>query len=139
MAMTNEEFVSANEHGKMVKSILPSVVSVKYDRRIYRIVIALSSGLELSFSPKSAQGLEHAHPNELVDIEITPSGLGIHFPKLDADIYIPALLEGFLGSNKWLAEQGRKGGKASTVAKAAAARVNGKLGGRPRTKEPITA
>lgn len=138
MAITNEEFVSANERGKKVKSNLPSVVSVKYDRRIYKIVITLSSGLDLSFSPKSVQGLEYAHLNELMDIKVTPSGLGIHFPKLDADIYIPALLEGFLGSNKWLAEQGRKGGKASTVAKAAAARINGKLGGRPSTKEPVT-
>ncbi|QWF71505.1 DUF2442 domain-containing protein [Methylomonas paludis] len=137
MAITKEEFVAANQRGKKAKAILPSIVSVKYDRRISRIVIALSSGLDLSFAPKSAQGLEHAHPADLTDIEVTPSGLGIHFPKLDADIYIPALLEGFLGSKQWLVEQGRKGGKASTAAKVAAARENGKLGGRRRTNQPV--
>jgi hypothetical protein len=31
----------------------------------------------------------------------------------------------------WLAQQGRKGGKATSPAKAAAARKNGKKGGRP--------
>jgi hypothetical protein len=44
--------------------------------------------------------LEKAHPADLVDAEISPSGLGVHFPKLDADLYIPALLEGFLGSKR---------------------------------------
>jgi hypothetical protein len=28
----------------------------------------------------------------LDEIEITPSGFGIHFPKLDADLYVPGLL-----------------------------------------------
>jgi hypothetical protein len=36
-------------------------------------------------------------------MEISPSGLGIHFPRLDADLYLPTILEGFLGSRKWMA------------------------------------
>ena len=44
------------------------------------------------------QGVENAHPADLADAEISPSGLSVHFPKLDADLYLPALLEGFLGS-----------------------------------------
>jgi hypothetical protein len=52
---------------------------------------------------------------------------------LDADIYLRALLEGFLGSRRWMAAQmGKAGGRVSTKAKAAASRRNGKLGGRPR-------
>jgi hypothetical protein len=38
---------------------------------------------------------------------------------------------------KYLGEIGRKGGHASTQAKAEAARRNGKLGGRPTTKETL--
>ena len=68
-------------------------------------------------------------------IEISPSGLGIHFPRVDADIYLPALLETMLGSKRWMAaDVGRIGGTASTKVKAAAARRNGKLGGRPKKK-----
>lgn len=79
------------------------------------------------------QGLEHSKPDDLAEIEISPSGLGIHFPRLDADLYLPALLEGFLGSRQWMAaEMGKLGGKTTTDAKAAAARENGRLGGRPR-------
>jgi hypothetical protein len=63
-------------------------------------------------------------------------GLGIRFPRRDADIYLPALLEGVLGSKRWIASKiGKLGGSVSTTAKAHAARRNGKLGGRPKIKE----
>ncbi len=138
MDITDKTFNQANRRAAASTAAYPAVVSVRYDRRVARIIIALASGLELAFSPKHAQGLENAHPADLTDAEITPSGLGIHFPRLDADIYIPALLEGFLGSRHWMAaEIGKIGGRASTEAKAAAARQNGKLGGRPRKSKGL--
>ncbi len=66
-------------------------------------------------------------------MELTPSGLGLHFEKLDADLWIPSLLEGVFGSRKWMAARlGAQGGKARSLAKRTAARANGALGGRPR-------
>jgi len=56
-------------------------------------------------------------------------GTGIHFPALDLDLYVPALIEGVYGNRRWMAELGRKGVEAKRVA----ARVNGAKGGRPRT------
>ena len=50
-------------------------------------------------------------------------------PALDADLYLPALLDGFLGSRRWMAAAM---GKATTDAKSAAARDKGKFGGRPK-------
>ena len=119
----------------------PKAVSARYDRRIGRVVIELSTGLAVSFKPHDAQGLEHAKPDDLAEIEISPSGLGIHVPALDADLYLPALLAGFLGSRNWMAaSMGKAGGRSSTEAKATAARENGKLGGRPKkVREPVHA
>ncbi|GAC1333600.1 MAG: DUF2442 domain-containing protein [Collimonas sp.] len=140
MGITDKAFEAARQQAAATRNAFPAVVAVHYDRRVARIVISLASGLELAFSPRHAQGLEHAHPADLADIEITPSGLGLHFPHLDADVYLPALLEGFLGSKRWMASEiGKIGGKISTEAKARAARENGKLGGRPKkTKELMT-
>jgi hypothetical protein len=56
---------------------------------------------------------------DLDTIEISPAGLGIHFPKLDADIYLPAILEGLLGSRAWMtAHNARRGVKRSKAAAA---------------------
>jgi len=48
-------------------------------------------------------------------------------------VFLPAVLEDFLGTKRWMAARnGKAGGKATTEAKAAAARANGRLGGRPK-------
>ncbi len=140
MEITDATFEAANRHGVAKKAAFPAVLSARYDRRIARIVIVLDTGLELAFSPKHAQGLENARPADLIGAQITPSGLGLHFPRLNADLYLPALMEGLLGSRRWIAAQiGKIGGATSTRAKAVAARENGKLGGRPKKAKPIAA
>ncbi|HJX84594.1 MAG TPA: DUF2442 domain-containing protein [Candidatus Angelobacter sp.] len=124
-----------NERAKELQENLPKAVSAHYDRKSGHIVVHLNSKLILSFSPHDAQGLENAKPSQLEPIEISPSGFGIHFPKLDADLYVPGLLEGFLGSKSWMAARlGQVGGRSRSQAKKAASRVNGKLGGTPKKK-----
>jgi hypothetical protein len=87
----------------------------------------------VSFSPGDVEGLEDAKAAQLSEIEISPSGFGIHFPALDADLYVPGLLEGILGSKRWMASRlGQIGGQSRSQAKKAASRANGRLGGRPR-------
>jgi hypothetical protein len=81
----------------------PIAVAARYDRRSGRVVVGLSTGIDVMFSPQNAQGLEGAKPTQLGTIEISPSGLGLHFPKLDADLYLPALLDGWFGSKCWTA------------------------------------
>ncbi|MGE5270565.1 MAG: DUF2442 domain-containing protein [Thiohalocapsa sp.] len=132
MASPNE-FAAAVRRAEQRLKREPRAIAARFDRRSRRIVICLSSGLDIAFAPRDAEGLETAAADELGEIEISPSGLGLHFPKLDADLYLPALLEGYLGSRAWMAARlGAKGGKATTPAKASAARANGRLGGRPR-------
>ena len=127
------EVEAANERATARSSRTPTATAARYDRRIGRLVIDLSTGLSIAFKPQDAQGLEHAKPEQLTKIEISPSGFGLHFPAIDADIYLPGLLEGFLGSRRWMAAQlGKAGGSASSRAKTAAARANGRLGGRPK-------
>ena len=131
----HNDFESANQRAKDLQSWMPRAVAAHYDRKNKRIVIQLSSNLDVSFSPDNAQGLERAAPSQLEKIEISPSGLGIYFPKLDADLYLPAILEGFFGSKKWMAARlGHAGGKSRSLAKKAASRANGRIGGRPKRK-----
>jgi len=131
--MTEDEIQMANERAtaRLVKT--PVAVAAHYDHRIGRVMIDLSSGLSIGFRPRDAEGLARASARSLNRIEISPSGLGLHFPALDADLYLPAILEGFLGSRRWMAAQlGKTGGRSASRRKRIAARANGKLGGRPR-------
>src|SRR5271156_1569839 len=130
---SREEFERAGRRGTGLQSAMPTAIAAWYDRRLGRVVIRLNSGLDVAFSPRDAQGLEKAAASQLREIEISPSGFGIYFPRLDVDIYLPALLQGFLGSRAWMAARlGAVGGKSRSAAKLSAARRNGKLGGRPK-------
>jgi len=107
MALTDEDLARANSEMTKLRRAAATAVAARYDRRIGRVVIRLSSGLEIAFPPHDAQGLETAKPADLDVIEISPSGLGIHFPKLDVDLYVPTLLEGLMGSREWMATRAR--------------------------------
>ena len=132
MAITEQEREQAEARMASVRAA-GHAVSARYDHRRARVVVGLNTGVELTFPTRMAEGLAGALPEALADIEISPAGLGLHWPRLDADLYVPALLQGVFGSKSWMARQlGAEGGKARTVAKVAASRENGRKGGRPK-------
>ncbi len=136
--MPKDEIEPANERAAARQAKTPMAVAARYDRRIGRVVIDLSTGFSIAFKPHKAQGLENAKPEQLAKIEISPSGFGIYFPDLDADLYLPGLLEGVFGSRRWMAAQlGQTGGRSTSAAKTAASRSNGKRGGRPKKKPHV--
>jgi uncharacterized protein DUF2442 len=133
MNLTDAEVRQSEKRMKARLKAQPRATSARYDRRGERIVVSLSNGLELGVPVDLAQGLAGARASDLSKIEITPTGLGLHWPRLDADLYVPALLEGVFGSRRWMARvMGKAGGRSTSSAKQSAARANGRLGGRPR-------
>ena len=132
MDRAEQEFIQAEAEMEALRNA-GYVVSARYDRRRSRIVVALNTGVEITFPTRLAQGLAEAAPEDLSEIEISPAGLGLHWPRLDADVYVPALMQGIFGSKTWMARlMGAAGGLARSVRKTAAARENGRKGGRPR-------
>lgn len=129
-----EKLAIARETAASAAASQPRAASASYDRESDLITINLTNGATFSFPPELAQGLAGASPEELALVEITPSGEGLHWETLDADLSVPALLAGIFGTKKWMAEMGKKGGRSTSSAKAAAARENGRKGGRPRKK-----
>ena len=88
-------FEQANQRAKDLQARIPRALSAHYDHKTGLIVLHLSSNLIVSFSPNDVEGLKGARPSQLDNIEISPSGFGIHFPAVDADLYVPGLLEAF--------------------------------------------
>lgn len=85
------------------------------------VTIPVSEISELAEKPATA----------LEAVEVDPTGEGLLWPNLDVGISAPGLLEDFFGYLT-RAKIARAGGKRSSPAKVAAARANGKKGGRKR-------
>ena len=103
MAITEQEVREAEARLADELRHTATAIAARYDRGRGRVVIRLNTGLEVMFPPHDAEGLEHATAADLEEIEISPTGLGLHFPRLDADLYVPALLQGLFGSKRWMA------------------------------------
>ena len=101
--------------------------TVRYDRKSGRIVLELTSGYLLGIPATSLHQLSTAGSGELAEVELSPDGGAIRFPRLDADYSVPALVLSMTAR-----EVGRRGGQARSEAKARAAKANGAKGGRPR-------
>src|SRR5580765_5980590 len=95
MSISKEEIEAANKRAAELLSTTPTAVTARYDRCLDRVVIDLNNGSAIRFKPQDIEGLEQSQPEQLNEIEISPSGLGLHFPAIDADIYLPSLLEEF--------------------------------------------
>lgn len=133
MPTVQKEIEAANAAGKALLKQSPTALTAPYEPKIGQVIITLNTGRQFLLDPAKTEGLQGASRAALRKIKIVGPGLGIYFPKLDIDVYIPGLLQGHFGSKKWAAAQlGRAGGSARSKEKAAAARENGKLGGRPR-------
>jgi hypothetical protein len=104
----HKEFEEANRRAREFDASHPKALSALYDQSTGMVVLRLNNGKDFKFPAHDAQGLENATPAQLSSIEISPSGYGIHFPKLDADLWVPSLLEGVFGSKKWMAERDRR-------------------------------
>ena len=130
----DREIDRARDRGRRSAAVEPRAASARYDRRTGRIVVGLTNGCSFVFPARSLQGLEHASDAELAKVEVLGAGHGLHWEALDADFTVPGLLMGVFGTRTWIAEMARRAGQTTSPAKAAAARANGRKGGRPRRK-----
>jgi hypothetical protein len=115
-------------------SAQPRALAVEYDPHLDLFVLQLSNGERMVLQRELLQGLEQGSVTQLSHVEITSAGSGLHWPDLDADLYIPNLRDHVYGSESWMAQIGRRGGAVKSAAKVWSSRENGKLGGRPKSR-----
>jgi hypothetical protein len=118
----------ARAAGKDLDETEPRAVKAWYAADTERVFIELNTGIVMGFPHRLLQGLNAATSKQLAEVEITPSGYGLHWESLDVDLGVPELVAGLFGTKAWMAELGRQGGKAKSAAKSEASRANGKRG-----------
>ncbi|MGH7152508.1 MAG: DUF2442 domain-containing protein [Acetobacteraceae bacterium] len=127
--LTDARIDAALERGRAARLHEPRAAAARYDGQFDRMIVELTNGCTFAFPPHLAQGLETATEDQLTQAEILGAGHGLHWEALDTDLSVPGLLAGLFGTRTFMA---RHAGRATSPAKAAAARANGAKGGRPR-------
>lgn len=94
----------ANEVAMLADVTEPRALSASYDRASGKIVINLKDGSTFMFPHELGQGLVGANPDELAAVEVTPSGVGLHWEALDVDLTVPSILRGIYGTKAWMAK-----------------------------------
>jgi hypothetical protein len=127
-------FARASRAGKRAAKTEPRASTVVYRPKERALRIELTNGAAITLPVKLIPNLGRATPEDIRAVEILGRGGGLHFESLDLDLSVAGLLSSVFAGPDWLAELGRIGGRKSSVAKAAAARRNGRKGGRPRIR-----
>lgn len=131
--LTDAEFEAAETRGQAMLESEPRAASARYDRKTNRVTVDLVNGCTYVFPAHLVQDLGEAGPDDLARVEVDGVGFNLHWPTLDVDLYVPALVAGVFGTRDWMSKAlARQAGRVTSAAKAAAARENGRKGGRPR-------
>ena len=131
--VTNEQLKTAESRGRELLDSEPRAIAARYDQAAGRVVIDLTNGCAYAFPARLVQDLRAASDRDLARVEVDGAGFNLHWPDLDVNLYVPALVSGMFGTRAWMKrELARAAGQTKSPAKAAAARSNGAKGGRPR-------
>src|SRR6516162_4149014 len=128
-AKDRERFDSARAHGQVRAQDPSAVVEAQYNAARNTIELRFRSGGSMSIP-----GLDEMPASAVGSISVSPAGDALSWPLLDVDVYVPGLVERAFGTRLFARATGRRGGRRRSKAKAAAARVNGAKGGRPRKR-----
>lgn len=146
MKMSEAEFqrqvAEATKRGDEYHRTHPSASAVRFDRRARMIVVTLNKGTILSVPVDLIPEIKGLTDEELAKVAILGPGYDLDWEPLDIQVSIAWLLTGMYGTSALDASAdrtsavmsaiGRKGGSATSKAKATSSRANGAKGGRPR-------
>lgn len=118
----------ARRDGAEAARVEPRAVGARYDAATQRVLVELANGCLFAFPVSEGAGLQGATDEQLAGVAVWQDGEGLHWESLDADISVPGIVQRLLKLREWAP---RLMGQATSDAKAHAARVNGRRGGRP--------
>ena len=98
--VTRQEFDWAAGRATRRRAPYPIATAARYDRDLGYVVVSFGTSLDLAIVPRDFEALRQATPEDLDRIEISASGLALHFPRLGTGLYLPPLMKGLLRSRR---------------------------------------
>lgn len=99
---TDAALAAAEARGRAMLETEPRATAARYDRATGRVTVELANGCAYIFPTRLVQGLSEASPDDLEIVEVDGLGFDLHWPRLDADLYVPALVAGVFGTRDWM-------------------------------------
>ena len=138
--LTGARYRSIVEAGEKAAAVEFRARSVRFDPADRRVKFELTNRVEVGIPIELIQGLQDATDDQLAEVEMSPAGVGLSWPGLDVDLTVDGLVRGRYGNELWMEElaksvrsaSAQKAGSTKSAAKSAAARENGRKGGRPK-------
>ncbi len=132
MAQLRQMTLESRRKAKHRTKRLPRAVSVACEPKS-GVTISMEDGCRVFIPMSEFHELRGASDGELRDVILRFNGLSIEWPRLDMTFAICERVAELFGLRVLVKDEfGRRGGQSTSPAKAAAARANGRKGGRPR-------
>ncbi len=128
---TDAELELAEECGQERAKLPTALTSAMLDEEAKAVRLRFRAGIELAIPIKAIGEIAKVPIAHLRDVKASPIGDGLIFDRADVGIYVPGLLRDLFGG-AFAGALGKIGGRARSKTKTAAARKNGRKGGRPR-------
>lgn len=126
-------FQAARARGVTLLRDAAKLVDASYDIPGEAVVLSFQGGGSMTIPRRVIPGLERQPASALKAITLSHAGDALRWPSIDADVYLPGLIQRAFGSRLFAAAARRRGGRRPTKAKAAA-RQNGARSGRPKRR-----
>lgn len=102
--LTDTQAEAPEARGRAALEYEPRAIAARYNRKTGRVTVDLANGCAYVFPADLVQDLSEASPDELANVEVDGVGFNLHWPKLDTDIYVPALVAGVSGTKDWMSK-----------------------------------
>lgn len=131
--LTRRQIEAARAQGRAAQRQPWWPIDVRYEQDSECVVIRMRSDMSLVVPRSCIPELKGATARQLESVEV--SGEAVRWDGIDVDVSVPGLLSEMLGPTLSTQAAGRRGGAATSPAKVAASRANGRKGGRPRKRK----
>jgi len=120
-ARDRRRYRAARARSKPHAQDVSALFDARYDRASDSVLLTFRGGGSMTIPRRLIPGVERQPASALETMTLSPARDALRWPALDADIYVPGLIERAFGNRLFAAAAGRQ----RTKAKMAAARRNG--------------
>lgn len=115
VAVTDSEIDATMGRAREYAKYARRVVRATYSKATDSLRLVLDDGASYTVPRRLLQGLSNGSERELGRIQVLSGGTGLLWPLLDVAHYVPALLQGAYGSEKWMTSLYKKRRKLTLV------------------------